>query len=173
MFRREDRLNLKAEHLERFFAALQAAGMPEVPEEFSVVPRHQVIPDATLASIANFVRVFEQVTTREAWQVVARRDAPAIAQLRRQEVCFFSAWDFHLPPEGGCQLIEFNDNGSGLLFAAIINDLYLRGIEPGAGEIDSVACSIFCVQSPHWSLGRTRGTVVSGRMHRWFVSHTR
>ena len=39
-------------------------------------------------------------------------------------MCFFSAWDFHLPPEGGCQLIEFNDNGSGFLFAAIINDLY-------------------------------------------------
>ncbi len=39
-------------------------------------------------------------------------------------VCFFSAWDFHFPPEGGCQLIEFNDNGSGCLFAAIINALY-------------------------------------------------
>ena len=50
--------------------------------------------------------------------------APAVAQLRRPEVCFFSAWDFHLPAEGGCLLIEFNDNGSGLLFAAIINDLY-------------------------------------------------
>jgi hypothetical protein len=35
-----------------------------------------------------------------------------------------SAWDFHLPPEGGCRLIEFNDNGSGFLFAAIINALY-------------------------------------------------
>jgi len=44
-----------------------------------------------------------------------------MAQLRRPEVCFFSAWDFHLPSEGGCQLIESNDNGSGFLFAAITN----------------------------------------------------
>jgi hypothetical protein len=27
-----------------FYAALQAAGMPEVPGEFSVVPQYQVIP---------------------------------------------------------------------------------------------------------------------------------
>jgi hypothetical protein len=52
------------------------------------------------------------------------RDVPAIAQLRRPETCFFSAWDFHLPPQGGWQLIEFNDNGSGFIFAAIINALY-------------------------------------------------
>ena len=90
-----------------------------------MVPRHQVIPSGTFAQIAKFIGVFDQITTREAWQAAARRDAPAIAQLRRPEVCFFSAWDFHLPPEGGCQLIEFNDNGSGFLFAAIINDLYL------------------------------------------------
>jgi hypothetical protein len=37
-------LNLKATLPERLFAALQAAGMPEVPGEFSVVPRHQVLP---------------------------------------------------------------------------------------------------------------------------------
>src|ERR1022692_4759263 len=117
-------LNLKATLPERLFAALQAAGMPEVPGEFSVVPRHQVLPSAVLAEIAGFIRVFDQVTTHEAWQAAARREAPAIAQLMRPEVCFFSAWDFHLPPEGGSQLIEFNDNGSGLLFAAIINALY-------------------------------------------------
>jgi hypothetical protein len=117
-------LNLKATLPERLFAALQAAGMPEVPGEFSVVPRHQVLPSAVLAEIAGFIRVFDQVTTHEAWQAAARREAPAIARLRRPEVCFFSAWDFHLPPEGGWQLIEFNDNGSGFLFAAIINALY-------------------------------------------------
>ncbi len=39
-------------------------------------------------------------------------------------MCFFSAWDFHLPPDGTWQLIEFNDNGSGFLFAATINALY-------------------------------------------------
>lgn len=117
-------MNLEAMLPERFFAALQAAGMPEAPEEFSVVPRHQVIPRAVLAEIAGFIQVFDQVTAREAWQAAVRRKAPAIAQLRRPEVCFFSAWDFHLPPEGGWRLIEFNDNGSGFLFAAIINALY-------------------------------------------------
>jgi hypothetical protein len=111
---------------EIFFAALQSAGIPEVPGEFSVVQRHQVIPSAILGEIAKFVRVFDQVTAREAWQAAARNEAPAIAQLKRSEVCFFSAWDFHLPPEGGCQLIKFNDNGSGFLFAAIINDVYHR-----------------------------------------------
>ena len=35
----------------------------------------------------------------------------------RPEVCFFSAWDFHLPPEGPWQVIEFNDNGSGLMYS--------------------------------------------------------
>jgi hypothetical protein len=98
--------------------------MPEVPGEFSVVPHHQVIPCAIVAEIAGFIRVFDQVTRREAWQTAALREAPPIAQLRRPEVCFFSAWDFHLPPEGGFELIEFNDNGSGFLFAAIINAVY-------------------------------------------------
>ena len=117
-------MKFKAALSERFFGALRAAGMPDVPAEFSVVPRHQVIPSATLAEIATFIRVFDTVTAREPWRGAALREAPAIAQLPRSEVCFFSAWDFHLPPEGGCQLIEFNDNGSGFLFAAIINDLY-------------------------------------------------
>ena len=93
-------------------------------ENFAVVPRHQVIASAILAEIAGFIRVFDQVTAREAWQVAALHEVPAIAQLRRPEVCFFSAWDFHLPPEGGWKLIEFNDNGSGFLFAATINALY-------------------------------------------------
>ena len=68
---------------EIFFAALQSAGIPEVPGEFSVVPRHQVIPNAVLGEIAKFARVFDQVTAREAWQAAARHEAPAIAQLRR------------------------------------------------------------------------------------------
>ena len=107
-----------------FYAVLQAAGMPEVPGEFSVVPQHQVIPRAILTEISDFILCFDRVTAREAWQAAVLRDAPAIVQLRRPEVCFFSAWDFHLPPKGGWQLIEFNDNGSGFIFAAIINALY-------------------------------------------------
>jgi hypothetical protein len=41
-------------------------------------------------------------------------------------VCFFSAWDFHLPPEApeSPLLIEFNDNGSGFLISAIVNRVY-------------------------------------------------
>ena len=103
--------------------------MPGVPAESSVVPPHQVIRSATLAEIAKFIRVFDTVTAREPWRAAALKEAPAIAQLRRSEVCFFSAWDFHLPPEGGCQFIEFNDNSSGFLFAAIINDPHrTRGV---------------------------------------------
>jgi len=127
-------LNINATLPERLFAALQAAGMPEVPGEFSVVPRHQVLPGALLAEITGFIHVFDQVTTRKAWQAAARREAPAIAQLRRPEVCFFSAWDIHLPPEGGWQLIEFNDNGSGFLFAAIINAVYHEAAGLGQEE---------------------------------------
>src|SRR3974377_642028 len=105
--------------------------MPHVPDEFSVVPQHQIIPASILGEIAEFIRTFDGVTSRAAWQPAALRDAPVIAQLRRTEVCFFSAWDFHLSPEGGCQLIEFNDNGSGFLFAAIINALYHNAAELG------------------------------------------
>jgi hypothetical protein len=102
-----------------------------VPDEFSVVPQHQIIPASTLAKIADFIRTFNRVTGSVAWQAAALREAPAIAQLRKPEVCFFSAWDFHLPPEGDCQLIEFNDNGSGFLFAAIINAVYYEAVGLG------------------------------------------
>jgi hypothetical protein len=117
---------------EKFYAALPAAGMPEVPGEFSVVPQHQVIPSVILAEISDFIRTFDRVTARQAWQAAVLREAPPIVQLRRAEVCFFSAWDFHLPPGGGWQLIEFNDNGSGFIFAAIINALYYEA----AGVMD-------------------------------------
>jgi len=108
--------------------------MPEVPAEFSVVPRHQVISAAMLREMSRFIRTFDRVTTRDAWQAAALRDAPPIALARRAEVCFFSAWDFHLPPGGGWQLIEFNDNGSGLIFAAIINALYYQAAELAAEQ---------------------------------------
>jgi hypothetical protein len=117
-------LTLKATPRKNFYAELQAAGMPAVPAEFSVIPRHQVVPGATLAEISHFICAFDRVTARRAWQAAASRDAPPIVQLRRPEICFFGAWDFHLPPGDTWQLIEFNDNGSGFIFAAIINALY-------------------------------------------------
>jgi len=124
-------LTLDAHRTNAFHVALQAAGMPHVPDEFSVVPQHQTISASILGEIAEFIRAFDSVTRRAAWQAAALSLAPGIAQLRRPEVCFFSAWDFHLSPEGGCQLIEFNDNGSGFLFAAIINALYHDAAELG------------------------------------------
>jgi hypothetical protein len=122
---------LDQRRINAFYTALQGAGMPDVPAEFSVVPQHQVIPARILAEISDFIRTFDRVTGRMSWQAAALREAPVIAQQVGPEVCFFSAWDFHLPPEGGCRLIEFNDNGSGFLFAAIINALYheVAGLE--------------------------------------------
>ena len=137
-------MTLEPTFRERFFAALQAAGMPE-PGEFSVTPRHQIVSGATLADIADFIRVFDAVTGREAWRAAALRQAPAIARARRREVCFFSAWDFHCPPEGGFQLIEFNDNGSGFLYAAIVNALYYEaaGLARDAGVAPPAAIAAF------------------------------
>jgi hypothetical protein len=107
-------------------AALQAAGMPDVPECFSVALLHQQIPARILAGIDELIRVFDRVTTRPAWQDAATASAPEICRQARSEVCFFSAWDFHLPPDDpeNWQLIECNDNGSGFLFAALINRLF-------------------------------------------------
>ena len=107
----------------RLFAALRASGMAEVPDGFSVAPVHQEIPAEVLAGIDAFLVVFERVTTRASWQQGVTASAPELAQQPRREVCFFSAWDFHLPPGAPeCwQLIECNDNGSGFLFAALIN----------------------------------------------------
>jgi hypothetical protein len=121
---REARLDLDAERAETFFASLQNAGLGAIPGEFSVALQHQVVSRAALAEIAEFIQLFDRITAREAWRAAVRREAPAIARLARAEVCFFSAWDFHLPPEGGWRLIEFNDNGSGLLLAAFINFFY-------------------------------------------------
>ena len=109
-----------------FFAALTASGMSEVPQDFSVVPLAQLIPVSTLTEIENFIRLFDRVTTRAAWQQVVTASAPEIARMPRREACFFTAWDFHLSPEQGWQLIECNDNGSGFLFAALINRLFYQ-----------------------------------------------
>jgi len=115
------------------------------PEAFSVAPAHQIVSAAMLADIAGFIRVFDAVTGREAWRAAALSEAPAIARRRRREVCFFSAWDFHCPPEGGFALIEFNDNGSGFLFAAIVNALYYEaaGLARDASIASPIAVEAF------------------------------
>jgi hypothetical protein len=79
-------LTLDPRRTKTFYTALQAAGMPDVPGEFSVVPQHQVIPAAILAEISDFIRAFDRVTGRMSWQAAALREAPVIAQLRRQPV---------------------------------------------------------------------------------------
>lgn len=130
-------MTLRSGARENFYATLQAAGMPRVPGDFSVVPQHQLVPRAIVAEIADFIAAFDRVTGREAWRAAALRAAPAIAQVRRDETCFFSAWDFHLAPDGAWQMIEFNDNGSGFLFAALINALYYEAA--GLGQDKQVA----------------------------------
>ncbi|HEX6770084.1 MAG TPA: hypothetical protein VF208_12090, partial [Candidatus Binatia bacterium] len=107
-----------------FFSALAAAGMPEVPQEFSVVPGAQLIAHATLAEIDGFIQIFDRITTSAAWIRWVAAAAPEIARGQRREICFFTAWDFHLSPEQGWQLIECNDNGSGFLYAALINRVF-------------------------------------------------
>lgn len=111
---------------DRLFAALRHVGMTAGSEEFSVACCAQEIPRATVAEIEAFIAVFDRVTTRSAWQEQVTRAAPEIARLRRSEVCFFSAWDFHLPDglPTAWQLIEFNDNGSGVVFAGLINRIF-------------------------------------------------
>lgn len=109
-----------------FFAALHAAGLPPVPDAFSVVPGYQSIPRRIIEEIDRFIGLFDALSARPQWQRQVTRDAPAIAHEAHAEVCFFSAWDVHLPPAEPerWKLIEFNDNGSGLLFAALINRLF-------------------------------------------------
>jgi hypothetical protein len=111
---------------ERLFAELQRVGMVGVPEAFSVACFAQEIPHAVVAEIEAFVTIFDRVTGRAAWQDAVTAEVPEIARQRRPEVCFFSAWDFHLPTDSphAWQLIEFNDNGSGVVFAGLINRVF-------------------------------------------------
>ncbi|MCW8331179.1 hypothetical protein MD588_20495 [Photobacterium sp. SDRW27] len=97
-----------------------------IPSDFSTIPMHQTIPGDVLHEIDQFIEIFEQVTSRTAWLSTALRETPEVAQIHHCETCFFSAWDIHLPPEHPhqWQLIEFNDNGSGFLFAGLINQVY-------------------------------------------------
>ncbi len=141
----EGDLTIELDDRDRFLAALGAAGMPETQEGFSVALAPEIVSGAMLADIEGFIRVFDTVTGREAWRAAALAEAPAIAWGRRREVCFFSAWDFHCPPEGGFQLIEFNDNGSGFLFAAIVNALFYEaaGLARDSGIAPPAAAPAF------------------------------
>jgi hypothetical protein len=113
---------------DRFFAALREEGMVEVPERFSVACVAHEVPRASMADIESFIAIFDAVTGRSAWQDAVTGEACEIARQRRSEVCFFSAWDFHVPPgrPDAWQLIEFNDNGSGFVFAGLINRLFYQ-----------------------------------------------
>ncbi len=105
--------------------ALQEAG---IPDAFSVVPVAQRVPHSVAREIDDLIAVFERVTTRPSWQRAVSADGPECAKPPHSEVCFFSAWDFHLPHDDrdGWQLIEVNDNGSGFLFASIINRCFFE-----------------------------------------------
>jgi hypothetical protein len=101
-------------------ATLAAAGLPE---EFSVVPRPQYVPRSSMQAIDGFIAIFDRVTTRSRWQRAVTAAEPEHVRGIRSEACFFSAWDFHIPADAPehWRLIELNDNGSGFLFASIIN----------------------------------------------------
>jgi len=150
---------------DRLFDALHEAGLPPIPEEFSVAPLHQEISQATLAEIDRFIRTFEDVTRRSTWQKAVCAAAPPIARNERAEVCFFSAWDFHLPPGQPQQwkLIEFNDNGSGFLFASLINDVFhrLSGLERNAALEPPTPHSAFCAHL--MAIVETEATAFFGR----------
>ena len=104
------------------------------------MPAAQTIRREIIEEIEAFIRVFDAVTTRASWVDRMLRELPPAGQKRR-EVCFFSAWDFHIPPSSPkCwQLIEFNDNGSGFMFAARINRCFyeLAGLE-GDRSIEAI-----------------------------------
>jgi hypothetical protein len=112
--------------------------MPDVPERFTIAPLHQVVPSAVLTEIDRFIRVFDRVTSRPTWRRAVTALGPEIARPERPERCFFSAWDFHLPPgrPEAWQLIEFNDNGSGFLFASLVNRQYYE--VSGIGRDESI-----------------------------------
>ena len=103
-----------------FLSAIRVAG---IPEYFSAAPARQIVSASTLAEITEFIRAFDRITARAAWRGAALKQAAPTAQACHCEVCFFSAFDFHFRSEGEFKLIESNDNGSGFLFAAIINRL--------------------------------------------------
>ena len=46
----------------RLYAALREAGMPDVPEGFSVSLLPQVVPHALLTAIESFTSVFDRVS---------------------------------------------------------------------------------------------------------------
>jgi len=119
-----------ADRRQRFFSVLYGDG--GLPADFSAVAAHQSISASLLAEIGRFIRVFERVTGRRQWQQGVLGKITPPVRSGQQEHCFFSAWDLHLPPQAPerWQLIEFNDNGSGFLFAAWLNRCYWEAFGP-------------------------------------------
>ncbi|AKU95798.1 hypothetical protein AKJ09_02462 [Labilithrix luteola] len=139
---------------DRVVAALRDAGLSDVQARLSIAPVHQVIPHSVLAEIEAFVRLFDRITTREAWQTTVTVDAAEVARVARPETCFFSAWDFHVPPDrpSEWQLVEFNDNGSGFLLAALLNrhhfelgNVAQRGSIEAPASYDSFAAKLLAM----------------------------
>ncbi|WP_346839165.1 hypothetical protein [Microbulbifer sp. SAOS-129_SWC] len=112
-------------------------GAAPLPDSFSVACAAQRIPHRLLAQVDSFIELFDRVTRSRAWIDNATAGAPAFIRSPRSEACFFSAWDFHLPPArpGDWQLIEFNDNGSGFLFAAQVNRIYYEAFLSGDRDV--------------------------------------
>jgi hypothetical protein len=140
---------------ERLTAVLREAGIADLPERFGVAPVHQAIPREVVAGIDAFIALFDRVTTRAAWQRGVTADGPEIARSERSETCFFSAWDFHIPAEGphDWRLVELNDNGSGMLFAARINHaFYELSDAPERGAIEAP-------EAPHVLAARVAGMI--------------
>jgi hypothetical protein len=149
---------------DRLVAALRQGGMLDVPDGFSVALVHQEIDDGVLAEIDTFIEVFDRVTTRSAWQEAVTASAPAIARSKRKEVCFFSAWDFHLPPEQPhqWQLIECNDNGSGLFFAALLNRAFYEVSGLGARPAIEAPATVAAFEDHVMSILRTEADAFFG-----------
>jgi hypothetical protein len=76
------------QQVEHFLTFLERAGLPKVPQEFSVVPVAQAITDKTMKEIAAFIRCFDRVTTRALWQRSVTTDDPDNLPMNHPEVCF-------------------------------------------------------------------------------------
>ncbi len=129
------------------------AGMPDVPEGFSVA----LVLKSSLARSWPRSRAHPCLRSRHhapAWQEAMTASGPRSPTAALGGL-LLHAWDFHLPPERAdrFQLIECNDNGSGMMFAAILNRLYYE--LSGVGE----CCALETPPSVPAFGGRVRGMI--------------